>query len=175
MKEFLYRWLVGRPMSKIYRAMWLLMRKQKETIDGREIQYLRLPWWLLIGGVRAKSLFVDGMFVYHPPFRTPMIFLSDVECESKKFRYTLYHEYWEAFFRFCDQSQFENIRPMLTEGFGVWLAEFPDAEKIVERAVRQGQSENHIRALALELRLAKIEMPPEKFRQHLQEIMGKRL
>lgn len=171
----LFEWVYLR----VYYCIWLTSAKRKENVDGHEIEFISLPRWLMVGGARSKTWFIDGMCVTHPTSRTTMIFLSKRTTRSKSFRYTLYHEYWESLSRYGQTppgTTHEEIQYLLREGYVSWEKDVPDLEEILTISIEdRGQSTAHIRALIMELALARKEMKPSDFAELLDETMKNRL
>lgn len=160
--------------------MWLVFSKKKEVVDGHEIKFLCLPWWLLIGGHGCKSWFTNAMCIVHYPSRTAMIFISSWEKRSRTFRYALYHEYWENLGSLGDLPSGytkEKVGKLLRDNFHAWEIDVPNLREILTKKSKAQDDDyvHHLQALAMELALARREMPPSKFREFLDDAMSNRL
>lgn len=154
------------------------MEKKKTSINGCDISYVRLPWWLLIGEVGSRRFLTSGMCVVHKPSKTSMVFVSDREYSSDKLRYTLYHEYLEGCFmlsKFLIASDKEKMIKQLRKSLDLLKKDISDIENRFNESLKNGEELKHLFALIIELALAKKEMSAHSFSNHLTEALESRI
>lgn len=162
---------------QFYRLLWRLAKKQKEHIEEYDIRYVKLPWWLLVGGSNTKSFFVNAMTLLHSRSKTSMIFLSSTTCSSDRFRYTLYHEYMESCWGLGAYAPWNHKRMerQCIAALKEIKKDMPGVEHRLREALENRQSRSHIFSLIMELALAKRELPQDVYQEYLQYALEKRL
>jgi hypothetical protein len=104
-----------------------------------------------------------------------MVFVSRRKAISPEFRYTLYHEYLEASHFLGLVSENEALKTQFKEAVSSLLATNPEVSHVLENAIKRKGENGHFFALIMELALAKKEMPPEMFSDHLTNALKNRI
>jgi hypothetical protein len=164
--------------SRAYALLWKLWPRKNTTINGYDISYCHLPWWLLIGTIESKDWFPGGYCLTYNPTRKLMIFISSRK-RDENLRYTLYHEYHEG--RCWIETDRAKLGRLFTEAANLLKEDIPNLGEVFEDSIRRKGEENrqqhrfHLLALTLELTLAKLEMSPRAFSRHLAIALKDRL
>ncbi len=161
---------------RTYHLLWRLMPKQKIRIEGHDIEYITLPWWLLISGERAKKRFGECNRIVHEPSQTLMIFISSSEPRDQM-RYTIYHEYIEGCFelKIGIAADKETLLEKLSQALEAIVADVPDFEERLAEFMDKTGDRPHVVALLLELNLAKREMGPEDYKRQVEYALKNQL
>lgn len=162
--------------SRAYHLLWKVARKQKMRIQGCDIEYLSLPWWMLLGGDAARTRFVEAFRVTHRKSRTNMIFLSSGKSWLES-RYAAYHEHLEGCFemRTGPAADDESLQRLVTEARERIRPDAPDFGELARAYVERTGDRAHVFALLLELALAKEEMLAEAYKAHIAGALVDRL
>ena len=168
-------------LRKMYGWIWKKARRRVAHVDGHEIEYVALPWWLLIGEPDARSYFPSGLGIVDHASGTSMIFVSGRRARSPFLEYTLYHELWEGMYvarklTYVDISQLIVERGVLI--FNDILHTAPELRDFPLNMAKihlidfllKYQDKPHLFALMMELSLAKQEMNEEDYLAHLNRV-----
>ncbi len=151
--------------------LWRKLPKQSAIIKGAHIEYLVLPWWMILSSDNRR--FGGGQAIVHHPSRTAMVFISSRRRDAQ-FRYLLFHEWYEAQ-ALLNKSREERFTRICKQRLALLDAEHPELLPAVADYSEETGDFEHVFALLAELTLAKREMGPEAFRVFLSNAISRRL
>lgn len=147
--------------------LWCYSQKRRSCIKGIWIEYMVLPWWLMLDSDSKSISFITAANIVHNETGTAMIFISAKEPLWRR-RYSIFHEWYESrSYLIRERCQRRVLRSLFRNAEQLEKSHDEICE-LFASSLRTSEV-HHLAALSAELRLAKREMNPDHFSAFLEE------